>query len=373
MSETTEIEIEETGIEKTKKAGRVKPWMIVLLVLLGLALILVALYFSWFKPMILKPLGATLSVPQISVATNTVAPIQDTATNVPTVTNTPEHTPTPTKPPVCGEEAVWHVLMVGTDTSGYHFSAGLADVIRIARVDFTEMKVDMLALPRDLLVNAPEGLFKEENPMKINQGYLFGTSGWTGSPEGSNGAVTLAQVIHANFGVTIDHYMVVNFTGVEEFIDAIGGVTVDLPQGVYPPNPSFCCFDPGLQTLSGERALDLMRIREGYSDSFRVGNQSVVMKGLLKQMLDPSMILKIPDLIKAFNNSFLTDLSIEQLVSIGSCFLKNFETDNLTSEQVPEELITADWEYIPTLFGNSYIYRWDQRLIDWIHNIVPAK
>lgn len=209
--------------------------------------------------------------------------------------------------------------------------------------------------------------------MKINQGYLFGTSGWTGSPEGSNGAVTLAQVIHANFGVTIDHYMVVNFTGVEEFIDAIGGVTVDLPQGVYPPNPSFCCFDPGLQTLSGERALDLMRIREGYSDSFRVGNQSVVMKGLLKQMLDPSMILKIPDLIKAFNNSFLTDLSIEQLVSIGSCFLKNFETDNLTSEQVPEELITADWEYIPTLFGNSYIYRWDQRLIDWIHNIVPAK
>lgn len=164
MSETTEVKIEETGTEKPEKTSKVKPWMVILLVLLGLALILVALYFSWFKPMILKPLGATLSVPQISVATNTVAPIQDTATNVPTVTNTPEHTPTPTKPPVCGEEAVWHVLMVGTDTSGYHFSAGLADVIRIARVDFTEMKVDMLALPRDLLVNAPEDYSKKKTP-----------------------------------------------------------------------------------------------------------------------------------------------------------------------------------------------------------------
>lgn len=379
MSDTTKIETEQNGTVEPKKVSKVKPWMVFLLVVLGLGLIMTALYFSWLKPMIAKPLGATLSIPQTSAATNTPAPVIDlsgittTVTVEPKATNTPVNTIVPTKAPVCGDEAVWHVLMVGVDSSGYHFSAGLSDVIRIARVDFREMKVDMLALPRDLVVNAPEGLFKEENPMKINQGYLFGTTGWVGSDEKGNGAVTLAKVIYANFGVVIDHYMVVNFTGVEEFIDALGGVTVNLPQGVYPPNPSFCCFDPGLQTLSGERALDLMRIREGYSDAFRVGNQSIVMKAVLKQLLDPAMILKIPELIKTFNTSFLTDLSIEQLISLGTCFLKNFDTDNLNSQQVPDEYITADWEYIPTLFGNSYVYRWDQKLIDWIHGIVPNK
>ncbi len=373
MSEINENKEENSINEIKKKPSRLKGWMIALIIFLGLAIILVALYFGWFLPIIRKPLAATLSLPQVSIATNTIVIPTETPTIEPTVTLTPEASPTPTKPPVCGDEAIWNVLLVGVDTQGQNYLYGLADVIRIAQIDFREMTVNIIALPRDLIVSAPDGLFNEENPMKLNQAYLFGTSGWTGSSDLGNGAVTLAQVIYNNFGIMVDHYGVVNFTGVMDFVDALGGLTIDLPYEVYDPDPAYGYYPAGVQTLTGERTMDLMRIRTNYSDNFRIGNQSIVLKAIIKKMLDPAMILKLPELVEAFKNSFLTDLSIEQIVTLGTCFLKNFDTKDILAEQPPEELLDQGMEYIPTLSGHSSVYRWDQRLIDWIHSHIPEK
>ncbi len=370
MSEFNENKEENSINESKKKPNRVKGW-IALIIFLGIANILVALYFGWFLPIIRKPLAATLSLPQVSIATNTIVIPTETPTLEPTVT--PEPSPTPTKLPVCGDEAIWNVLLVGVDTQGQNYLYGLADVIRIAQIDFREMTVNIIALPRDLIVSAPEGLFKEENPMKINQSYLFGTAGWTGSSDLGNGAVTLAQVIYNNFGIAVDHYGVVNFTGVMEFIDALGGLTIDLPYEVYDPDPAYGYYPAGVQTLTGERTMDLMRIRTNYSDNFRIGNQSIVLKAIIKKMLDPAIILKLPELVEAFKHLFLTDLSIEQIVNLGTCFLKNFNPDNILTVQPPEEYLDQGMEYIPTLGGHSSVYRWDQRLIDWIHSHIPEK
>ena len=229
------------------------------------------------------------------------------------------------------------------------------------------MKISMVALPRDLLVEAPEGRFTEENPMKINQAYLFGTPGWGGYLGEGIGANSLAEVIRYNFGVTPEHYAVVNFDTVINFIDAIGGVEVNLPYWVEDPNPELGSFPSGLQTLNGERALALMRIRTNYSDSFRVGNQTLVIKAILKKLMQPDSLVKIPALLNDFKGAFLTDLSVDQIASLGVCFLRNFELDNLRSAQLPDELLTVDYAYIPSLGSTSYTYRWDQRTVDWIH------
>ena len=271
------------------------------------------------------------------------------------------------KKPVCGDEAAWNVLLIGIDYSDPQYTYGLADVIRVLRVDFVDMKVNMVALPRDLLVEAPEGRFTEQNPMKINQAYLFGTPGWGGYLGEGIGANSLAEVIRYNFGVTTEHYAVVNFDTVIEFIDAIGGVEVNLPQGVSDPNPELGSFPAGPQILSGERALALMRIRTNYSDSFRVGNQTLVMKAILNKLMQPASLVKVPSLLNQFSEAFLTDLSIDQIASLGTCFLRNFELDNLHAAQIPLDLLTVDYAFIPSLNSTSYTYRWDQRTVDWIH------
>jgi len=369
MKDTQPINITGVNPQPPVKKKRTSGWRIFLYILLGIAVLLAFLYLVWIGPALRKPISQALILPTMAVGPvegGEVAAIQPPS-NLEKLPVFVEPTLEAGKKPVCGDEAAWNVLLVGIDYSDPQYTYGLADVIRVLRVDFVEMKVNMVALPRDLLVEAPEGRFTEQNPMKINQAYLFGTPGWGGYLGEGIGANSLAEVIRYNFGVTPQHYAVVNFDTVINFIDAIGGVEVDLPQGVTDPNPSLGSFPAGPQTLSGERALALMRIRTNYSDSFRVSNQTLVMKGILNKLMQPASLVKVPSLLNQFSDTFLTDLSIDQIASLGMCFLSNFELDNLRAAQIPDELLTVEYVYIPSLDGTSYTYRWDERAVDWIH------
>ena len=365
MNQTQPIKINnsETVIRKRKKRSGWRTFGIVLLVII---LSLAAVYFVWARPAMQKPISAPLALPTMEVGTGLESELKP-PTNLEAVPVFIEPERQWNEKIVCGNEFAWNVLLVGIDYRGENYLYGLADVIRVARVDFVNMNVNMIALPRDLVVEGPEGRFTEQNPMKINQAYLFGTEGWKGYAGGGNGANSLAEVIRYNFGVTPHHYAVVDFQTVVNFIDAIGGVELDLPQAVYDPDPNLGSFPAGHQTLNGERALALMRIRTNYSDSFRVGHQNMVIKAIVNKLAQPAMLVKIPGLLDQFKGGFLTDLSIEQIASLGVCFLKNFDTGNLKSAQIPQELLTAGRVYIPSLDGESYVYRWDQRMVDWIH------
>jgi len=369
MKDTQPINITGVNPQPPVKKKRTSGWRIFLYILLGIAVLLAFLYLVWIGPALRKPISQALILPTMAVGPvegGEVAAIQPPS-NLEKLPVFVEPTLEAGKKPVCGDEAAWNVLLVGIDYSDPQYTYGLADVIRVVRVDFVEMKVNMVALPRDLLVEAPEGRFTEQNPMKINQAYLFGTPGWGGYLGEGIGANSLAEVIRYNFGVTPQHYAVVNFDTVINFIDAIGGVEVNLPQGVTDPNPSLGSFPAGPQTLSGERALALMRIRTNYSDSFRVSNQTLVMKAILSKLMQPASLVKVPSLLNQFSEAFLTDLSIDQIASLGMCFLSNFELDNLRAAQIPNELLTVDYAFIPSLDSTSYTYRWDERAVDWIH------
>lgn len=369
MKDTQPINIT-TGAQQTPvKKKHTSGGKVFLHVVLGLAFMVGFVYLIWAGPALKKPLSAPLSLPTMDVGPDggeDFASIQPPS-NLDKLPVFVEPTLEAGKRPVCGEETAWNLLLVGIDYSDPQYTFGLADVIRIVRVDFVDMKANMVALPRDLLVEAPEGRFTEQNPMKINQAYLFGTPGWGGYLGEGIGANSLAEVIRYNFGVTPQHYAVVNFDTVINFIDAIGGVEVNLPQGVEDPEPAFGSFPAGLQTLSGERALALMRIRTNYSDAFRVSNQTLVMKGILNKLMQPATLVKVPSLLNQFRDAFLTDLSINQIASLGMCFLRNFEPSNLRAAQIPLDLLKAEFTYLPSLDSTSYTYHWDQRTVDWIH------
>lgn len=369
MKDTQPIIVAGANPQPPVKKRKTSGWRIFLTVFIGLALLLVFLYLVWIGPALKNPLSEPLSLPTMAVgpAEGEGALAGQLPSNLGKMPVFVEPTLESGKKPVCGNEAAWNVLLVGIDYSDPQYTYGLADVIRIMRVDFVEMKANMVALPRDLLVEAPEGRFTEANPMKLNQAYLFGTPGWGGYLGEGIGANSLAEVIRFNFGVTPEHYAVVNFDTVINFIDAIGGVEVNLPQAVEDPDPSLGSFPAGPQILSGERALALMRIRTNYSDSFRVSNQTLVMKAILYKLMQPSSLVKVPALLDQFSEAFLTDLSIDQIASLGVCFLRNFELDNLKTAQIPDELLTVEYTYLPSLESTSYTYHWDQRTVDWIH------
>ncbi|HAF48793.1 MAG TPA: hypothetical protein DCL08_06075, partial [Anaerolineaceae bacterium] len=198
----------------------------------------------------------------------------------------------------------------------------------------------------------------------------FGTPGMGHFAGSGGGAGGLAEAIQYNFGVTVDHYGVINFETFVDLIDAVGGVEVDLPGPVS--GGSLGNFPAGVQTLDGERALALARIRTGYGDAFRISSQTIILQGILKKMANPAMLLRVPDLLQQFSDGFLTDLSIDQLTGLGVCTLRHFDTQNLQAFDVPEDLLTGGRAYIPTLNNNAFVYRWDEEFVEWIHEALIA-
>ena len=225
----------------------------------------------------------------------------------------------PSKKPVCGNESEWFVMLVGLDSreEGSEYLYGLADVIRVARIDFTEPSVNVVSISRAMLVKIPEDHILVKGPLLINQSYFFGTRGmgyYTGS---AFGAGSLAETIQYNFGITANHYLVVNFQAFVSFVDAIGGIDVDLPNYVDDMPSSY--FPAGEQHLTGERALVLARIRKKYSDLDRINNQSLVINAIVQKIKDPAIIARIPDIYASFTGSVLTDASPTKLILLSAC------------------------------------------------------
>lgn len=352
--------------EITEKPSQKKTLKTVLIVLGGVIILLVLLFFLWIRPAIIRPISEPLALPTRVTSIEEVEEAQlEPPSNLTTLPIFTRQTPEPDAEPVCGQDAEWIVLMVGIDYLGDGFLYGLADVIRVIRVDFVNMTVNMVALPRDLIVEAPEDRFTVPDPYKINQAYLFGTPGMDHYLGSGLGAGALAEVIQYNFGVPIDHYGVINFETFVNFIDTIGGVDVDLPGPVS--DPILGDFSAGVQTLTGEQALALSRIRRNYGDAFRVSNQTLIMRAVLDKLIRPAYWVQVPQLLDKFNDGFLTDLSVEQLGGLGVCFLRNFDTSNLKTFEPPPDLLTGGSAFIPSLNNYAFVYRWDETLIDWVH------
>jgi len=185
-------------------------------------------FFLWFQPRQSVPLAEPLDLP---APTQTYAqelgsgPVASIQLNMAQKKPTPAATPRP----LCGKTAQWTVLVVATDQGGTdNYLYGLADVIRVVQVDFTQPQINVVALPRNLLVTPPARL-KVDGPLLLNQAYFFGTPGMEHYEGSGHGAGSLAETIQYNFGVTADHYLVVNFQAFVNFVNAIGVIEVDLP------------------------------------------------------------------------------------------------------------------------------------------------
>jgi len=271
---------------------------------------------------------------------------------------------------VCGNESELIILAIGIDQRSNDFLYGLADVIRIVRVDFRTPQINAVALSRATLVNVPEDRLKVTGPMLLNQAYFFGSPGMNYYDGPNYGAGALQDTINYNFGVSTDLFLVVDFQAFVKFIDAIGGIEVNLPTYVDDMPSSY--FPAGVQTLNGAQALTLSRVRSKYSDLARIDNQTIVIKGIFERLKNPLMIVKLPKIIESLKDSYQTNIPGDQLANL-ICLLPTLKSENVQFFNPSVELITTDWEFIPNMNQQMEIFRWDQRLVDWINESLYAK
>jgi LCP family protein required for cell wall assembly len=174
------------------------------------------------------------------------------------------------------------------------------DTIMIGRVDMRAPSVNLVSIPRDLLVDIP-GYGKD----RINTAYVYGEQ----FKEPGGGIGLLKKTIEKNFGVQVDHFGLVDFQCFRTTVDAMGGVTVNVPRSIedthYPTEDygtKVVKFEPGIQKMDGERALEYARTRYADSDFHRMQRQQLIVAALRDQFLQLRTLPSLPTMLSGCRN-----------------------------------------------------------------------
>ncbi|HET9913345.1 MAG TPA: LCP family protein [Anaerolineales bacterium] len=318
--------------------------------LLGIILLLLAASSGLALKFYRQPLGPALELPTPTQPDPTLTTVP-TAMSVESTATEALSTQTATPQPLCGGPAVMNILAIGSDARGQHYLYGLADVIRLVRVDFVNARVVILEVPRDLWVEIPEiADHYDITQGKLNQAYLYGNKGLGYYDGPGEGPGLLARTLDLNFGARPDHYLAVNMLTFEAIVDAIDGIDVYLPYEISvksKKNPKGFGIPPGQHHIDGETALWIARIRQYHTFS-RAENQNIVMCALRKKLLSPAVVPAIPELIRTFQRYVQTDLSPEQINQL-ACLATQMKGTDVVFASFPMDVFEGVKKYDPQL------------------------
>jgi LCP family protein required for cell wall assembly len=256
-----------------------------------------------------------------------------------------------------------NVLVLGLDRRPGEGDAVRADTVMMVTADAGAPHVGLLSIPRDLYLFIPG---QGEN--RINTAHVFGELDHPGG-----GPERTAAAIVQNFGVRVDGWVRVDFAGFVAVIDALGGITLDVPQTLvdeaYPTEDygtMVVTIPAGVQRMDGETALQYARSRHSSSDFDRAERQQEVVQAMFRRLAQPATWPRLPKLYEVFRGSVETNLSALQLARLGLAVLR-VGPEGLERLVVDQDMVTP--ALTPT--GAAVLLpRWDligpavQRLFD---------
>ena len=223
--------------------------------------------------------------------------------------------------PTAGEP--YYVLLLGSDSRSEDTDVARADSIMLVRVDEAEQQVSIISLPRDLMVEI-EG----HGTCKLNAALTYG---------GFSGAIDAVSELA---GVEISYYATVYFSGFEQLVDALGGVTVEVPEGTYYKGVSVPAGDA--VEITGEQALVLARCRHGKpadqgayaaGDYQRTLNQRNLMKAIVKKVMS-APIYKMPGYIYTVAQCVETNMPASRLIKLAFA-MRGMDADSMYTAVTP--------------------------------------
>jgi len=209
-----------------------------------------------------------------------------------------------------------NVLLLGVNDN-------LTDTIMVASFDMKAGHVDVISIPRDTFYQRAG--YNGAAEKKINAAYR-------GSAV--NTAKAVSDIL---LGMPLHYYAVVEYEGVKNIVDAIGGVPMNIEFHMKYSDPTdkpplYIDIPAGEQVLDGEHAMQFLRYRKGYveGDLGRVKAQQEFVKSAFKQLLK-SNLLKTTETI--FNN-IESDVTLDMMIKIASKAV-GLSGDDITTYMIP--------------------------------------
>ncbi|MFA5801092.1 MAG: LCP family protein [Thermoleophilia bacterium] len=217
-----------------------------------------------------------------------------------------------------------NILVMGTDEDP-DGNSKRSDSIILVRVNPNGECMSILSIPRDLVVNIP-GL----GPEKINAAYATG------------GTPLAIDTVRELTGLPIHHFVLINYSGFEKAVDAMGGVYVDVDQRYFNDNSDAFYGEeyepidiyPGYQKLNGKDALAYVRYRHTDSDFMRIARQQYFIRDVKSQSLKWGNLARIPELADVFASNTTSDIGRSDVLSLTK-FVITVGRDRIHQAQVP--------------------------------------
>jgi len=211
-------------------------------------------------------------------------------------------------------------LFLGVDSEGDGLNANAAfngDTLMLMSFNPKTLDAILLSIPRDTYVPIA---CNHNNYAKINSSAAYGTS-------------CVISTINNLLGINIDYYVKINFKGVVDLVEAVGGVEVNVEAPSYMADKyggkvceqnsdrkfgdKLVCMNPGMQTLNGEQALAYARCRHMYigSDLDRVKHQQQVVEALANKAMHFSSIKEFQNILNAVSKNIATNMDTDTILS----------------------------------------------------------
>lgn len=211
-------------------------------------------------------------------------------------------------------------LFLGVDSEGDGLNANAAfngDTLMLMSFNPKTLSSVLLSIPRDTYVPIA---CNNNRYAKINSSAAYGTG-------------CVISTINKFLDINIDYYVKINFKGVVDLVEAVGGVEVDVEAPTYMANAyggkvceqnsdrqwgdKLVCINPGLQVLNGEQALAYSRCRHMYigSDLDRVRHQQQVVEALANKVLHFNSIKEFQDILNAVSKNIATNMDTDTILS----------------------------------------------------------
>jgi LCP family protein required for cell wall assembly len=226
-----------------------------------------------------------------------------------------------------------NILLIGI--GGISHPGGLlADTIMVASIDPKAKSIALLSIPRDLYVPIPG-----YSSGKINSTHSIGEQN---KAKTGGGPELLKKTVSGVLDLPIHYYIRVDFNGFTKFIDALGGVTVNVDKAIsdpFYPAEDMQGYKPfyiksGSQKLDGATALKYARSRETTSDFDRARRQQQLLIAVKEKVVSLGILAnpkKMSDMINILGEHLRTDMQIKEIEKI-MAIAKDVNFDNVVNK-----------------------------------------
>lgn len=196
-----------------------------------------------------------------------------------------------------------NIVVLGVDGREKDDDPGRSDTLFVVMFDPSSKNVSLLSIPRDTRVRIPGHGWD-----KINHAYAFG------------GHKLTQQTTEELLGIQVNNYVMVDFSGFESLVDAIGGIDIDVEKDMYyydDWDDFLIDLSAGPQHLDGKKAIQYVRYRDEEGDIGRIKRQQKFMMAVYEKISSAQILTKMPGLVSEIMKMVKTDLPVSDMIAMG--------------------------------------------------------